>query len=307
MFTQLKLLRCGDKGMVWGREFRHTYVYVFYGENCRVRLQAFPAGAPFWLCQSAREGVFIYLKRCSLIVIWQGCCRANRWCCSTPRVPASWCTIVNCNAIIFWHILPLQKLLSATAQPLIHRPVISGNSQWLAKGTEDGEISGWVWAGTSGHIRQSQQAHHRVSTLWFPMHILCHFIKANYQCKLTSNVLKFSDWFPTSHDSINFSTLWNPTDWETSTSNIESELPKYLMKEPTGNHTDMPFVIYWFIIMSSMTVLLSSRMDVFNCRLLNPECRRMNIPPRKPVLSALHYHAKHFLKSKLYVHSNALS
>lgn len=63
----------------------------------------------------------------------------------------------------FLSLLPLQKLLSAAAQPHPHRLISSGNSLWLAEGAEDGEIPGWVWSGTPGHVRQSQHAHHGVS------------------------------------------------------------------------------------------------------------------------------------------------
>lgn len=60
-------------------------------------------------------------------------------------------------------LLHLQKLLSAITQPHPHRLNGSGDCQWLAESTEDGEISGGVWSGTSGHVRPSQHAHHGVS------------------------------------------------------------------------------------------------------------------------------------------------
>lgn len=68
----------------------------------------------------------------------------------------------------FWH---LQKLLPATAQPHPHWLNCSSDSQRLAESTEDGEISGWVWSSTPGHVRQSQQAHNGVSTV-----ILLHYL-----------------------------------------------------------------------------------------------------------------------------------
>lgn len=61
-------------------------------------------------------------------------------------------------------LLHLQKLLSAVTQPHPHRLNGSGDCQWLAESTEDGEISGGVWSSTSGHVRPSQHAHHGVST-----------------------------------------------------------------------------------------------------------------------------------------------
>lgn len=60
-----------------------------------------------------------------------------------------------------------QELLSAAAQPHPDWPNGSGDRRRLAEGAEDGEIPGRVWPGAPGHIRQSQHAHHGVSTYAF--------------------------------------------------------------------------------------------------------------------------------------------
>lgn len=70
--------------------------------------------------------------------------------------------------LLFLTLLHWQELLSAVAQPHPHRLIVSGNSQWLAEGAEDGEIPGRVWSSPPGHVRQSQHAHNGVSivALW---------------------------------------------------------------------------------------------------------------------------------------------
>ena len=61
------------------------------------------------------------------------------------------------------HLLTSQELFSDAAQPDAHRLISGGDGQRLAEGVEDGEISGRVRSGSTGHFRQSQHTHHGVS------------------------------------------------------------------------------------------------------------------------------------------------